>query len=349
MRVKKRVGILAATSIIAIGMIVSLNGCSKTGEEKVANDDTYESPLIVSDDDEPSLVTENENSGISDDLNADMDTESENDLSGEEDIDYADMYADDDDVSDEDIGLSDDDTETPEEDTDFPEEDSDISDSQNTYKSELYNVEMLNGTGDAGYNVSTENYSSTKKVTINYPRITNWSSDDRSEWNKLFKNEAKLEQAGLGYKDSATMDFEITQMNDTYLSIVTTVDEVINGAAHPYAYCYTYNIDMTTGDKVVLKDLVNVSKLAEVLMSGEGYEIENDDITMEDILDYQYFNGKYTVNTLAKDLKYVDMDPKKVQNNGGGLFAQSYIDDGRIVLVFDVSHAMGDYATVIID
>ena len=32
-------------------------------------------------------------------------------------------------------------------------------------------------------------------MTINYPRITNWSSDDRSEWNKLFKNEAKLEQA----------------------------------------------------------------------------------------------------------------------------------------------------------
>ena len=70
---------------------------------------------------------------------------------------------------------------------------------------------------------------------------------------------------------------------------------------------------------------------------------------MEDILDYQYFGGEYTQTKLARDLTFVDMDAKKVQKKGGNIFAQSYIEDGQIVLVFDVSHAMGDYATVRIE
>ena len=327
---KKRAGIFAAVTAIVVSMTAALGGCAKNGEEQTADDETYVSPLIVSDDDEPSLLTENEYLGASDDADNSVITEGDDSsLSDAEETNYADMYEDEQD----------------------DEDDADINDidvaTENT--SELYDQSALKGSGEAGYNVSSESYSATKNITINYPRITNWNSDDKSEWNKLFKNEAKLEQKGLGYKDSATMDFDITEMNDTYLSLVTKVDEVINGAPHPYAYCYTYTIDMTTGDRVFLRDLVDVSRLAEVLLSEDGYEIENDDITMKDILDYQYYNGRYTVGTLADDLEYVDMDPKKVQKYGGSLFAQSYIDDGRIVLVFDVSHAMGDYATVIIN
>ena len=95
----------------------------------------------------------------------------------------------------------------------------------------------LNGTGEASYKVSRQEYENTKRVTINYPKITGWDNEsDKQKWNKIFKKEAKLESKALGFKDSATMDYEVMQMNDTYLSIVMTVDESRDGAPHPNSY-----------------------------------------------------------------------------------------------------------------
>lgn len=63
-------------------------------------------------------------------------------------------------------------------------------------------------------------------------------------------------------------------MTPDTLSILMNGNICEQGAAHPYSFKYTYNIDLNTGESIRLADHVDVDRLAENLFAGTGYYVE---------------------------------------------------------------------------
>ena len=71
------------------------------------------------------------------------------------------------------------------------------------------------------------------------------------------------------------------------------------------------------------------------------------EITMKDILEVNFFWMEPTEEALAASLTHFDGD---VDDYGADeTMGESYVHDGKVYVIFYVSHAMGDYTVVRID
>ena len=71
------------------------------------------------------------------------------------------------------------------------------------------------------------------------------------------------------------------------------------------------------------------------------------EITMKDILEFNFIWMEPTEEALAASLTHFDGD---VDDYGADeTMGESYVHDGKVYLIFYVSHAMGDYTVVRID
>ena len=71
------------------------------------------------------------------------------------------------------------------------------------------------------------------------------------------------------------------------------------------------------------------------------------EITMKDILEFNFIWMEPTEEALAASLTHFDGD---VDDYGADeTMGESYVHDGKVYVIFYVSHAMGDYTEVRID
>ncbi len=216
-------------------------------------------------------------------------------------------------------------------------------------------------TEEQPYQVEMVNYVKSDLVDINYPRITGWSNEEKQqEWNEIFEDAAiqmaggmtgDTEESPLGENDSVSMTFTVEEQSDELLSLTCHTYYAYEGAAHPSAALISYNIDMQTGEKVTFADMADPEQTAALLFDGtKGYTLldaegsPSSEITMRDVLEYNFIWMEPTQEALAASLSHFDGDVEDYGENE--TMGYSYRRDGTVCLIFYVNHAMGDYVIV---
>ena len=216
-------------------------------------------------------------------------------------------------------------------------------------------------TEEQPYQVEMVNYAKSDLVDINYPQITGWSNEEKQqEWNEIFEDAAiqmaggmtgDTEESPLGENDSVSMTFTVEEQSDELLSLTCHTYYAYEGAAHPSAALTSYNIDMQTGEKVTFADMADPEQTAALLFDGtEGYTLldaegsPSGEITMRDVLEYNFIWMEPTQEALAASLSHFDGGVEDYAENE--TMGYSYRRDGTVCLIFYVNHVMRDYVIV---
>ena len=220
------------------------------------------------------------------------------------------------------------------------------------------------------YQVEMVSYKKTDLIDISYPKITGWSDTEKQDqWNTYFENTAKeaagemagdTEEVNLGENDSVTLKYTVQEQSKDMLSFTCEGYYNYEGAAHPSAALTSVNINMKTGEKMTFSDFADPDETAKVLFAGkenadtaQGYTVLDADgnpsaeITMKDILEFNFIWMEPTEEALAASLSHFDGDPEDYGTDE--TTGESYVHDGKVYVIFYVNHAMGDYAVVRID
>ena len=177
-------------------------------------------------------------------------------------------------------------------------------------------------------------------VRVEYPVIINLKDDAKEkEINELIKDEAletylqTIQGLESDQKYTAEGSCEIKLKSDKFLSIAYSSYNNFTPSVHPYHLFYTTNIDMETGKKLALTDIIpeidiyfiNALKQAEYVGKlGQEYAQDIKNITF----------GSY-----ASDEDLIYALSQGAENN-----VFFYLTDKTIGISMPVAHAAGDHA-----
>ena len=191
---------------------------------------------------------------------------------------------------------------------------------------------------EASYRV-TEMLLEEETMRISCPQIKDLGDDEiQGKWNRIFLGTEERAMDEWGGNGTYEVNYTVKTMNEDMLSILMDGYVHEEGAAHPYTFKYTYNIDLHTGESIRLADHVDVKKAAENLFAGIGYYVE------ESLAPY-FAERLQTIyenpDTLAKSLEGYDYT-----ESGTAPYGYSYLADGKVWLCMEVPHALGDYIEI---
>lgn len=247
--------------------------------------------------------------------------------------------------------------------------------SESSQQDEAEGTEAVDATEEgqeaqSDYQIEMVSYKKTDLIDISYPKITGWSNTEKQEeWNTYFENTAKeaagemagdTEEMSLGANDSVMLTYTVQEQTQDILSLTCQGYYNYEGAAHPSAALTSVNINMKTGEKMTFFDFADPDQTAKILFAGkedggsaQGYTVLDADgnpsaeITMKDILEFNFIWMEPTEESLAASLAHFDGDPEDYGTDE--TTGESYVHDGKVYVIFYVSHAMGDYAVVRLD
>ena len=247
--------------------------------------------------------------------------------------------------------------------------------SESSQQDEAEGTEAVDATEEgqeaqSDYQIEMVSYKKTDLIDISYPKITGWSNTEKQEeWNTYFENTAKeaagemagdTEDVNPGANDSVVLTYTVQEQTKDMLSITCQSYYDYEGAAHPSAALTSVNINMKTGEKMTFSDFADPDETAKILFAGkedggsaQGYTVLDADgnpsaeITMKDILEFNFIWMEPTEESLAASLAHFDGDPEDYGTDE--TTGESYVHDGKVYVIFYVSHAMGDYTVVRLD
>ena len=247
--------------------------------------------------------------------------------------------------------------------------------SESSQQDEAEETEAVDATEEgqeaqSDYQIEMVSYKKTDLIDISYPKITGWSNTEKQdEWNTYFENTAKeaagemagdTEEVNPSANDSVVLTYTVQEQTKDMLSITCQSYYNYEGAAHPSAALTSVNINMKTGEKMTFSDFADPDETAKILFAGkdntdiaQGYTVldaegnPTTEITMKDILEFNFIWMEPTEEALAASLTHFDGEPDDYGTNE--TTGESYVHDGKVYVIFYVSHAMGDYAVVRID
>lgn len=194
---------------------------------------------------------------------------------------------------------------------------------------------------DVNYKVTELNYSKSYdklKYNIKYPQISGLSdSDKQKKINSTLKNEAlkvlKYYENPYGSVE-LSIDYKVILKNQNILSIQYSGVGSVSNAAHPNNLFFTTNINIKTGNRLRLKDIVNIDKnFANKFLNGEFKALwpEHNEalkqFTNEEI--QEYFMEADSLDNIGTE-KQSDVF--------------SYFTTDFLGISISVSHAIGDHA-----
>jgi len=172
-------------------------------------------------------------------------------------------------------------------------------------------------------------------VKIYYPQIDGMVDlDIQTQINTLLREEGLNDYSNRWNIENLTLevDYSIVYINEKYMSVkfYGTGD----ADSYPTNLGYAINIDLSTGDRISLEEIVDIDGFLKILSSGKGYlEIENDFI-LED----------YTYQELTKQYQNDDKDELAVPG-----YNTFYFTADRLGIYIYIPHAFGDYRTIEVD
>lgn len=191
------------------------------------------------------------------------------------------------------------------------------------------------------YKITKLNYSKSYaqlKYNIKYPQISGLSDNDKQKnINRTLKDEAlkvsKYYENPYGSVEF-DIDYKVALKNPNILSIQYSGVGSVSNAAHPNNLFYTTNINIKTGDRLRLKDIVNIDKnFANKFLNGEfktlwpeqGGALKH--FTNEEI--QEYFEEADSLDNIGTE-KQSDVF--------------SYFMNDSLGISISVAHAIGDHA-----
>ncbi len=191
---------------------------------------------------------------------------------------------------------------------------------------------------EASYRV-TEMLLEEGNMRISCPQIKDLGNDEiQGKWNRIFlgtEERAMDEWDGNGIYE---VKYTVKTMNADMLSILMDGYVSAEGAAHPYTFKYTYNIDLNTGESIRLADHVDVDQVAENMFDGAGYYVDE---ALAPYLKERLESIYESPEALARSLEGYDY-----AEDGSAPYGYSYIKDGKVWICMEVPHALGDYIEI---
>ena len=199
-------------------------------------------------------------------------------------------------------------------------------------------------TNNAGYELISQTYSEAG-VQIDYPQIRDFGDQTKeAAVNKLIKDEA-LEMLQYYQSEEAKFNLEIafnvTWQSRGLLSVQYTGTGYIAGAAHLNAFFYTTNINLMSGEKINLADVVFIDRaFIDRFRDGElvsGEEAARDELKAA----LQDYLSVMTADDLIALFQKADFsgDTGLALSEG-----YSYFTGDSLGISIGVPHVLGDYA-----
>jgi hypothetical protein len=201
--------------------------------------------------------------------------------------------------------------------------------------------QQLNNSTEDDYRVIESNYSKSNdvlKLNIKFPQISGLNdSDKQKKINSTLKDEAlkvlKYYEDPYGHVE-LNINYKIILKDLNILSIQYSGVGYVSNAAHPNNLFYTTNINMKTGDRLRLPDVVNIDeKFADMFLNG----------TFKALWPEQSESLKYlTKEQIQKQFKEADSLDNINTDKQSDVF--SYFTNDSLGISISVSHAIGDHA-----
>jgi len=122
------------------------------------------------------------------------------------------------------------------------------------------------------YTVSPRLFDTEKNVRVLFPNIEMQDIELQEKINHLIWDELLIMLGIFPEREELTLDvnYEIKFYSSRLLSIIYTGVGFVQGAARPTHLFYTLNINMQTGEKIALSDVVNIDERFIELMLSEN-------------------------------------------------------------------------------
>ncbi len=194
---------------------------------------------------------------------------------------------------------------------------------------------------EASYHVE-EKKLSRNQIQISYPQIAGLSDGEaEKKWNETIRGHAEKALSEAEEGSSMEVTYSVKTMNDQMLSILIEGLYSQKDETDPARFCYTYNIDIISGESVRLAYCRDTDELAKKLLEGNGYTAEGElDWELKERLTILYGDKEQ----LADALRSFDYGENRETPQGF-----SYHEDGQIHLCIKIPHALGDYVDVILE
>lgn len=204
-------------------------------------------------------------------------------------------------------------------------------------------------------------------IHIEYPQVENLINQEITEfYNEKFKTVLKTVMGKVTEGDIAanatTMDerVRITYQSEDMISILIDGYVYEQGAAHPFSYQKSYNINIKTGETLGIMDEYSTEEIISRLESGsymvlaedidkDGYIPAEDQEFKNMVMDEISSNDKKLLEESIDrcDYDFILQEDNQSLESGKEPYMHSFrLKDGKWVLCVDVSHALGDYAVV---
>lgn len=174
------------------------------------------------------------------------------------------------------------------------------------------------------------------KIKVSYPQLANEDSDKANKMNSVITKDASY-YFEKDYYEGYTGDikYHIPFVNDEFVSI--TYEGLLTSPINSYPINLSYStlVNMQTGEKVRLSDLVNLDDaFVKAFKQGE--------IVTDQSSEYKQEIKKYIASLDNQDLlkKFLEAD----KMNFPEVFA--YVTEDSIVVTIAVVHALGDFISV---
>lgn len=178
-------------------------------------------------------------------------------------------------------------------------------------------------------------------IKLTYPQITGMDDETlQNSMNQAIEQEVKSDITMEGLS-AYELNYEIATQGKGVFSVILRGYYNRNNQAYPVLFVKTFNLDMTTGKNLRLKDYADVAKVVSCLEQDYGYEILSEGVEMSDFS--AFLNNGYMTDYAITLLDYdVDFAANQLEPVG-----YSCIRDNRLVLFIETEHAMGDYVELV--
>jgi hypothetical protein len=210
------------------------------------------------------------------------------------------------------------------------------------------NKESLQDTAEASVEIRTdatniEEVSIEKdKIKIKYPKLVNLEDKKiEDKWNQIIEDRITKDLELLSQTDVYDLTYEVASNTEEELSLKLIGSCYYDGAAEPFNFIYTYNIDLTTGESIRLSDQTDVVELAAKIYNNQGFTIETN--VNEDFM--QFIHSAFeNEDLLAEMLSNFDYSEDAEQPYG-----YSFYEHGQLHLCIEVPHDVGDYVILVLE
>ena len=202
-----------------------------------------------------------------------------------------------------------------------------------------------------GYSISVITLLRTKNKNVRYLRFSGLGDEAaQKKWNDFYADAAYAAVGKAVSGDEIDDRFQVKTADASLISVYQENEYYFAGAAHPFTDVSTLNIDPETGVLKSLPTECDTAALAKDILAEQGYTItaldgeKSEYLTLDEV---KNMNGITDEASLTALLNGFDLPAD--EKSGAVPDGWSYWEDGKVNLLFSVSHASGDWVVLHMD